>query len=234
MYGRRIDGREIHLEPSGGLLHATIVMQDDETDSYWFLMSDSCLSGEYRGTTLERLPAGVKIPFGEWRALHPETTVLEEYGESWKPEDIYADFFSSPRGFRGAEAADDRLETKDPVYAFRMGGVPYAVPFAAFEGGAVFDVEGTEVFLYREAGWPIRRSSLAYTGGIYAVLDGEWGHFPSALGFRRGVGFPRGGASPPAPLTGMDTFWFNWSMSWPETKVLTEGIEGRKRTSAPR
>ena len=179
----------------------------------------------------------VKIPFGEWHALHPETTVLIEYGVSWKPENIYADFFSSPRGFRGAEAADDRLETKDQVYAFHLGGISYAAPHGAFEGGAVFDAGGMEVFLYREADWPVRRSSIAYVGGAgdFARKEGVWIHVPSGARLESATGRFSGNAPDrPVPLTGADTFWFNWSMSRPETRVLTEGIAGRKRASTVR
>ena len=49
---------------------------DHETDSVWSQPIGTAIQGSYRGTRLVMIPAAV-VPWGTWRAEHPETLVLE-------------------------------------------------------------------------------------------------------------------------------------------------------------
>ena len=164
MYGRNYDGKDLRFEASGGLLHAALVMRDKETDSFWSIMTGDSIAGDFKGTRLEELPLGEKAQWQDWVALHPRTLVLSVEGREHVRSNPYDSYFGSDSGFRGLEASDARLGTKDPIYSFHLDGKPYAVPFEAFEEGAVFRVGEREVFLYRPRGVAIYYSTLAFQG----------------------------------------------------------------------
>ena len=60
MYDRDIEDSTYTFEASGGLVHATLVMQDRETDSHWSIMTHESIHGKKKGSKLNELPLGVK------------------------------------------------------------------------------------------------------------------------------------------------------------------------------
>ena len=226
MYGRDYGGRELHFEASGGLILASLVMQDKETDSYWSIMTGTALDGAYGGTQLEELPWGVKMQWKDWVARHPGTLVLSVEGAE-DGEHGYERYFESEEGFRGLEAADDRLATKAPVYTFRRDERAVAVPFAAFEGdGRVFALGGVRILLHRPRDVAIFHSTAAFrtTGRFERGDDGVWRHDPSGAVFDPVAGaFAGGTGEGPHRLGGFDTFWDLLSLVHPDTDVL--GLE---------
>ena len=218
MYGRAYGDKVLNFEASGGLMHASLVMQDKETDSYWSIMTGDALAGEYKGTHLEELPWGTKATWKTWRAEHPKTLVLSVDGVEHPERNPYDDYFSSPEGWRDLEAADDRLPTKEPIYALQLGGKAYAIPAAAFVDGGAFEVGGKHLFLYRPKDAAIFYSTVAFVSPEgFTRKDGVWRHASGAT-FDPEEGSFSGGEVP--RLDGFDTFWFNWSMTHPETEVL--------------
>ncbi len=152
VYGREIDGRELNFEASGALLDASLVMRDRETDSWWSIMSSDAIGGPLDGADLEELPFGTKIRWGEWRQLHPDTLVLSVDGREHVESNPYDNYFASDGTFRGLEIDDDRLAPKEPIYSFRLGGRPFAVPHRAVEGGATFAVGDRQLLFFRRPG----------------------------------------------------------------------------------
>lgn len=229
MYGRHYDGKDLRFEASGGLMHAALVMRDKETNSYWSIMTGDAIAGDLAGTPLEELPLGEKAQWKDWVARHPDTVVLSVNGAEHVENNPYDNYFDSDSGFRGIEARDRRLETKDPIYSFQLDGRAYAVPFSVFEEGAVFEAGGRELFLYRPKGVAVHHSTLAFQGeaGDFARRAGGWYHEPSdtPLDPDRG-GF--GGSGSPSRLEGLDTFWYMWSLTHPETEVLLSAVWHRQ------
>lgn len=222
VYGRTYRGRELRFEPSGGLVNASLVMRDKETGSLWPILRGRAETGPLAGTALEELAAGEKTRWDEWVRRHPDTVVLSVRGHEHLRENAYADYFSSPSGFSRIEARDRRLETKEPVRAFEIAGRPFAVPLRDAERGAAFVAAGRHVFLHRPAGAPVFLSTRAFVSdGPFALRDGTWVHEPSGAVFdeERCVFEP----SPPAvrPLPGFDTYWYVWSLTHPQTEVLS-------------
>jgi hypothetical protein len=223
VYGRRYGGRDLRFEASGGLLHASLVMRDKETDTYWSVITGDAIAGELAGTPLEELPLGEKTRWKDWVARHPDTVVLSVGGREHVEDNPYEGYFASPSGFRAVEARDRRLETKDPIFSFQMDGRRYAVPFEAFEGGAVFRAGDRELFLYRATDVEVFSSTRAFQGaeGDFVRRADGWHHLPSGARFdaKRGrfVGAP--GAKVPK-LEGFDTYWYVWSLTHPDTEVL--------------
>ncbi len=120
-------------------MHSALVMQDKETDSYWSIMTGDSVAGTFRSTRLVELPLGVKAQWKDWVRDHPDTAVLSVDGREHIDTNPYDNYFGSDEGFRGSEARDTRLPTKQSIYAFLLAERKFAVPFSAFEGGGTFE-----------------------------------------------------------------------------------------------
>lgn len=232
VYGRDYGDKTLNFEASGGLMHASLVMQDKETDSYWSIMTGDSLSGDFKGTRLVELPIGAKMQWKDWLAEHPDTRILSvnvaEPGEApeyvqHEDEDYYSEYFSSEDGFRGTQAADGRLPTKEPIYSFQLDGQAYAVPLSQLADGSAFEAAGKHLFLYRPKGVAMFYSTLAYQSSVggFEQRAGAWRHAESGAIFDPdGEGFEGDGGQQVSRLDGFDTFWYNWSLTHPETEIL--------------
>ncbi len=222
MYGRNYGERELTFEPSGGLLHAALVMQDKETDSYWPIMTGKSASGSFKGTSLDEWPVGEKSTWKDWRDAHPETLVLSVDGVEHIENNPYDNYFTSSDGFRKMAAEDDRLETKAPIYSFQLSGAAYAVPFDAFTDGGSFEADGVPVFVYRPKDVAIFYSSIAYRAGdgSFVKQKERWTHQPSGAVFDPAEGRFVGKLEGVERLEGFDTFWYMWSLTHPESRIL--------------
>ncbi len=226
MYGREYDGKVLSFEPSGALMQGTLVMRDRETDSWWSIMTGRALGGTLEGSRLRELPVGEKVTWGEWRRRHPDTKVLSVDGVEHDPRNPYADYFESARTFRRIQAKDRRLPAKAPIFAFRLGETPYAVPFETLEGGAVLPVADGVVFAWRRRGAPLFEGTEAYllrdrSPGDVTFADGSWhaegATFDPERGWRREDGGVPDGIE---RLAGFDTFWYSWSNTNPHVVLL--------------
>ena len=217
MYTRDYRGRTLNFEASGGLVNASLVMQDEQTDTYWSIMEGEAVAGELNGEKLVELPVSEKNQWRYWKERHPDTLVLSVNGREDGP-DRYRDYFRDSRGFGGASAIDDRLETKTPVFAFHRGTESYAVTQKSIEDGTLFVLEdGASVFLYRRKGSSMIESTHAFisTSG-FEHRNGVWVEKGSGARFDKTSGEFSGVES----LGGFDTFWYNFSLNNPETLLL--------------
>jgi hypothetical protein len=104
----------------------------------------------------------------------------------------------------------------------------YAVPFSTFEDGAAFRIGDRELFLYRPRGAEVHHSTLAFEAreGDFVRVGGTWTYRPSGTRFDsdHGVFTATEGraAQPSGPprFEGIDTFWYMWSLTHPDTEVL--------------
>jgi len=207
VYGRTLGEQELTFEASGGLIHGTLVLQDRETDSYWPIMAGRSLSGPLAGSRLDELAVARKRRWRDWRDEHPDTLVLSVDGAEDAPP-AYDEYFASDEGFRGLAASDDRLPTKEPIFAFRIDGVPVAAPHSTIIGGKTFHVEGVNVLLYRAPGASLFESTRAWS----FLSSGECLQSP-------GHTVPEHCTT---ELPGFDTFWYSWSLNNPDSYLLDE------------
>jgi hypothetical protein len=175
-------------------------MRDRETDSWWSIMQESAIGGEFEGESLQLIPAGEKVQWAEWKRRYPDTKVLSVDGEEHEPVDHYRGYFASEDGFRGATADDKRLKDKEPIFAFNWEDSAYAVRHTTIEGGATFHLGDKEIFLFRKDGAPLYSSTEAY----FVSSTGEAGTSE--------------GEKP--KLAGFDTFWYIWSKSREHVIIL--------------
>jgi hypothetical protein len=206
VYDRTYGDQVLTFEASGGLINSSLVLQDRETDSFWSIMRGQSLEGELQGQPLQEIAQNRKMRWSEWRALHPDTLILSVNGsEDTAPG--YDAYFESSEGFRGAAALDSRLETKTPIFAFRLSGQSYAIEHASIVAGKSLLIDGESVFLFRSNDDELHDSTRAFQGRMNncEFQDGSESF---------------SGANCPQPLTGFDTFWYNWSLNNPDTELI--------------
>ena len=218
MYDRNVNDQELTFEASGGLINSSLVLQDRETDSYWPIMRGDAVAGELEGTRLKELAINKKVKWKDWKRKHPDTLVLSVNGRE-DDEPGYEKYFQSPEGFRGSQASDDRLQTKQSIFAFRWEGDSYAAPFSSFTGGKSWKIAGAQVFLFRPADADLHASTAAFqTSAAFTEQEGGWA--ASNCVFNTESQVFEGPGECPQELIGFDTFWYNWSLNNPGTRLL--------------
>ena len=219
MYDRKIGDRELTFEASGGLVNGTLVLQDRETDSYWPIMQAKSFHGELAGTKMREMAINDKVTWKEWRTRHPDTQVLSVNGLEDKPKG-YEKYFASPNGFRGLQASDKRLATKEPIFAFRLAEQSFAVRLSEVEGGGLFDLPEGQIFLYRGKNADLFESTVAYVGDAISSSGADWVTTHNACRFDSNTrSFV--GQDCPERVSGFDTFWYSWSLNNPDTQLLS-------------
>ena len=215
MYDREFGDKTLTFEASGALWKASLVMRDRETDSWWSIMTSKSIGGALESRDLVELPVSEKAQWKDWRQRHPETRVLSVDGSEHDDTNPYDGYFEGDRTFRGVKVADKRLPAKAPIFSFWLGGKPWAVPHEAFAGGKIFtgkDLGNRGLLLYRTPEGAIFESTRAYL-----VDAGEAGDAsPADLLPKAGQPAPKG----LEPLTGFDTFWYNWVAVNEDTRLL--------------
>ena len=229
MYDRNYAGNTLNFEPSGGLMNASLVMQDKETDTYWSIMSGQAEAGQLDGTALTELPVSDKMTWAEWYAKHPDTLVLSatrrtrdgvEVTVQDPGSDAYGAYFAGEEGYGGAEATDTRLETKAQIHAFLHEGTPYAISLRRTIGGRTFELnDGSVVFIFREASDEMFRGSAAFISSAgFEQRGGMWFELGTGAEFN---GINRDfGETAVERLNGFDTFWYTWSLTHTDTELF--------------
>jgi hypothetical protein len=222
VYDRQYAGEIFTFEPSGGLVNASLVMQDFETNTYWSIMTNEAIEGEKKGTQLRELPVAVKVQWEDWVEKYPKTLVLSVDGVE-DTSSGYISYFNSPRGFRGIRATDRRLESKTPIFAFEYQNKKYAVTNEYIEGGKVFELGNLRVFLYRPEGADLFYSTVAFqTKSLgFSKVDDRWIEIDSECVFDTEIEtFTKDGGTCPERFNGFDTFWYTWSLNNPDTELM--------------
>ncbi|MEL7058704.1 MAG: hypothetical protein AAGN46_01625 [Acidobacteriota bacterium] len=172
---RRVMGEIQTFELTSARYRGTPVVRSADAEHRWPLLHGGLQLGE---DALEPSPAagrerlrwlgGIELlPWGAWRARHPETTLIGVAGEGGK---VQTAAFNQAASF----AADS-----DRVFAFFWRGRPHAVAHEDIVGGRLFTFDeaegGSSVFLYRAAGDAPRRSTVAILFGqnARAERDGQ-------------------------------------------------------------
>jgi hypothetical protein len=142
VFDRRVRSRTLRFGVSGLLYQSDLLMFDRSSESLWSQISAEAVSGPLRGERLRLLRARTTT-WGEWRSLHPATTVLSrdtgharDYGST-----PYAGYEDSERLYFPAPL-DRRHHPKSRVVGLRLAdGRARAYPAAEIRkaGGQVTD-----------------------------------------------------------------------------------------------
>lgn len=125
-YNTKFKGKNYKLGTSGFLYRSNKLMYDQETQSLWNTIEGKPVIGPliHEGIELSS-HAVVTTTWGEWKKLHPNTTVLSlntghrrDYGEGV----AYHDYFSTDQLMFNVPELDHRLLNKDEVLIVRTEG----------------------------------------------------------------------------------------------------------------
>jgi hypothetical protein len=228
-------GKPIRSGTSGLLYRSNKLMFDEETMSLWNTIDGTPVVGSLAesGLQLSSHPA-VTTTWGEWRAEHPDTTVLSldtghkrDYGEGA----AYRDYFSHDRLYFQVSQSDRRLKNKAEVLVMRVrpaaGGDmrPVAISAEFLKRSPVFhfEVSGRRLLAITSKQGANRVYALnqhqvsfpmqAATAAIVDTSGRRWTIGEEALTLADGsIALPR--------YTAQRAFWFGWYAQYPDTLLL--------------
>jgi hypothetical protein len=101
VYARKVKDQTLDFSHRGWLYEETFLFYDYQTDSLWVEATGQAVSGPFKGTILDRLPA-TQTTWSEWRQLHPETKVLSRPKQKntryW--QDSYDLYYATGKGIK--------------------------------------------------------------------------------------------------------------------------------------
>ncbi|HJU43875.1 MAG TPA: DUF3179 domain-containing (seleno)protein [Vicinamibacterales bacterium] len=234
-YESVVSGRRIGFGTSGLLYRSNKLMFDEETMSLWNTIEGTPVVGPLadRGLQLTSHPA-VTTTWGEWRALHPTTTVLSletghqrDYGEGA----AYRDYFAHDRLYFQVSKTDRRLKNKAEVLVMRLrpaaGGEaqPVAVSANFLKRTPVFHLEiaGRRLLIvttrqganrvYALGQHAVAFPANASTDRLVDTAGRVWRIGEDALASADGsVVLPR--------VVAHRAFWFGWFAQYPNTALI--------------
>ena len=221
-----VDGQALTFEVFG-LLQDVFTMVDRETRTLWTHLDGKAIQGPLEGKRLT-LIAVPHMTWGDWRASHPDTTVLSPdtpFQDRYRPVQIGV--FSRQEDLFG----DDRLASNALVVGVEVDDLfkGYSVEALTEVGGVVNDTLASQpiVVLYDD----VARTGLAFSRAV----DGQLLEFYNAAsqGFELRDRQPQSlwdseGRSISGPLVGttlefVPSFiseWYGWSAYHPESELF--------------
>jgi hypothetical protein len=101
VYARKVKNQTLDFGHRGWLYEETFLFYDYQTDSLWVQATGQAVSGSFKGTQLDRLPA-TQTTWSEWRQLHPESLVLSRPKQKntryWR--DSYDLYYATGKGIK--------------------------------------------------------------------------------------------------------------------------------------
>lgn len=225
MYQTEFEGTHYELGTSGFLYRSNKLMYDQDTKSFWSTLQGEPVVGPLvgQGIKLNRRYL-VTTTWGEWKELHPDTTVLSldtgyqrDYGEGV----AYKGYFATDELMFTVPRIDSRLKNKDEVLAFRDENEQLAIAVKLLASKQVHhdkigsqnmvvlsDSEGTSRAY--EVG-EVQFKSWSGGGGVVDSDGQSWQIHEDRLTLsdrqlRR--------------LPSHRAFWFGWVSQFPETRLV--------------
>ena len=246
-----IEGQFAEFGTSGRLFRSDLVMYDRVTATFWEQFQGRAIVGPLVGQVgrLHRLSVDI-VPYGSWKAQHPETTVLDRprLGDalgnqlpsptrgkqlsrtySRDPYSRYRDRNPSAGGQTqfGVPFNDDRLNAKDAVIGIVVAGQAkaYAREAALVKKLLNDEVNGVPLLLLVTPAGEVKVFERSLTQGG-AVLNFSFNG--EALVDDRGNVWGFDGVATSGPLAGASlsevvttpSFWFAWVSFNPDTELF--------------
>lgn len=236
-YESVVGGRTWRLGTSGLLYRSNKLMFDEETGSLWSTLEGRPVVGELvgRGLQLASRPV-VTTTWGEWRADHPDTTVLSidtGHRRDYSEGAAYRDYFSHDDLYFQVPGDDRRLRNKAEILTFRVRPSPGAAPVP---------VAVAQDLLKRTRVYPVEVGSRRFivvtsrqgANRVYA-MDASRVAFQATRPDDRSVIDANGvvwrvtedqlvSSDPTAPalprVPAQRAFWFGWRAQYPDTLLL--------------
>ncbi len=233
-YESVVDGRHVTLGTSGFLYRSNKLMFDHETNSLWNTFEGTPVIGALANSGIRlRLQSVVTTTWGEWRATHPDTTVLSSetgHDRDYSEGAAYREYTSNDRLMFPVPFDDTRLKNKDEVVVMLLPDAasdarhPLAITVKSLEKQPVLHVDERSNSLlvltskdganrvYEVGG---RRFADEYGEGRISELSGRvWDVTEEALVAQddRGVRLER--------VPAQRAYWFGWHAQFPGTRLI--------------
>jgi hypothetical protein len=188
----RVGSRSLTFGNEGSLYECNLVLYDRQTQSLWYQLRGSAITGDYKNARLPIIPA-VVARWADWRKRYLDSTILvgdQQGGRFFKTRDPAAPELRDAAGpMAPVSRMDPRLAPMDRVLGFRYQGRDLCFPMAAVD--------------------PLSDGRVAMAG-IPGTLDVRL-----ASGILEVIG-PDGSA-----LTTIGAYWFAWHAAFPAGDVIT-------------
>ena len=235
-YNSLVNGKLRRFGTSGLLYRSNKLMFDEETNSLWSTLEGKPVVGALVDTGLQMTShASVTTTWGEWRAEHPDTTVLSldtGFKRVYSEGAAYRDYFGHDRLYFEVSKVNKRLANKAEVLTLMVkptaGGerqpVAIAADFLKKTPAFHFDVGGRKlVVVTSKAGanrvYDVREHDVVFqarpmNGSLVDTKGRRWTQSETALVLETGrnVGLPR--------YVAQRAFWFGWFAQYPGTLLL--------------
>lgn len=234
-YGAEVGGVLRTFGTSGLLYRSNKLLYDAESRSLWSSVEGRPVIGPLAGQPLELTAYPVvTTTWGEWRRLHPATTVLSlatGHERDYSEGAAYRDYFATDRLMFEVPGTDRRLRNKDEVLALLLRepdagpDAPrralaiaarflerrrlHALRFAGHELVVVTSRQGANR-VYAAAGRRFARE--AGDGRLEDADGGLWRVTETALVAEDGATLPR--------VPARRAFWFGWRAQFPDTQLV--------------
>ena len=231
-YDTNVGGRKLRFGTSGFLYQSNKLMFDAETGSLWSSLTGEPVVGTILdlGLRLDALPV-VTTTWGEWRAQHPDTTVLSletGFRRDYSEGAAYRDYFGTDALMFDVTRHDPRLANKAEVLvpdvrkAADPGPLAISTGLLDREPVYTFTADGENYVVITSPGGANRVYAAAdrhfvATDGVGSVVDSEGGRWTlseAALtaDADTGLRLPR--------VVAHRSFWFAWYAQHPDTLLL--------------
>ena len=177
----KIDERVLEFGTSGLLYRSNKLMYDRNTNTLWHQFLGEPVVGPLAdsGIKLELLPA-LLTTWGEWRATHPGTTVLDvntgiyapdHYRSEEDPKSTYYEYRQRSDTIFPVPRRSDRLPTKAQVLGLSISGHSRAYPLETLSVEPVINdsLGGESLVVVTE------RGARAYEGGSHTFSEAQPG-----------------------------------------------------------
>lgn len=226
VFKRVIDGETVEFGTTGKLYQSNLLMYDRLTDTYWSQALGTAVKGPLSGQTLELVPFDV-VQWGDWKMLHPETTVLStdtgfvrSYGV-----DPYGSYYTDEQLAFPVDHNDPRMHPKDIIIGLSLGGTQKAYRQADIESAVVINDEIVNhpvllVSLLEDNS----RAFVRMVDGLVLNFEYDGDHIVDTT---TGTRWNYDGLAVSGQLAGSELdrlpiepgFWFEWAAFHPDTLV---------------
>jgi hypothetical protein len=236
-YESTVEGRVLRFGTSGLLYRSNKLMFDEDTGSLWSTLEGRPVIGPLAAfdVALVSHPV-VTTTWGEWTAMHPETSVLSletGYERDYSEGAAYRDYFSHDRLYFQVARSDDRLKNKAEVLTFTVrqavgpGTTPVAIDAEFLEDNPVYhlEVRGRRLVVVTSRRGANRVYALGSATAAFETVSRDGLSVLDSAGRRWRITeealVAEGGPAARLPrVVAQRAFWFGWYAQFPETLLV--------------
>lgn len=211
---------------SGRLWRNSLVMQDEETGSFWSHVTGGAMSGKLEGKKLSTVPV-VQTTWGKWFKDHPDTKVLKKNKEIRSSH--YEKYFKDPKrtGLFRTYWLQDRMAGKKLIIGIVRGPYALAVVDKKLKIGKLVQTKigDDDVVVIRARDGGVRAFLAEMENATLKFQRKNKSYFDeqtkSQWDMEKGICVA--GKLEGKTLESIQTttaFWFAWSTFYPNTKVI--------------